>query len=72
MKNIVVTGSITHAIRGRDLLRKNGYKATVERNSGGLGRHGCGYGIVVEDDPNEVRTFLENKGVKIIDIARIK
>lgn len=70
MKNIVVTGSITHAIRGRDLLRKNGYKATVERNSGGLGRLGCGYGIVVEGDSKTIRKILEENGVRIIEITR--
>ena len=50
MRYVIVTGTVTYAIRGRDVLRNHGYNATVERNSSGLGRLGCGYGIVIKGD----------------------
>lgn len=70
MKNIIVTGTVTYAIRGRDILRKNGFKATVERNSSGLGRHGCGYGIVVIGDIDNALDILKMNSIKIIDVNK--
>ena len=71
MKHIVVTGTITYAIRGRDILRKYGFKAAVERNSRGLGRIGCGYGIVIEGDISRAEEILKDNSVKIIEINKI-
>ena len=70
MKNNIVTGTVTYAIRGRDILRKNGYTATVERNSSGLGRHGCGYGIVVNGNIEEAVEILKLNSIKIIDVTK--
>lgn len=71
MKHMIVTGTITYAIRGRDILRKNGFKASVERNSRGLGRLGCGYGIVVEGDIERAEEILRNHSVKMIEVNKI-
>lgn len=70
MKNIIVTGTVTYAIRGRDILRRNGFEATVERNSSGLGRHGCGYGIVIKNNVDKAVELLEANSVKIIEVNR--
>lgn len=72
MKYVIVTGTVTYAIRGRDVLRRSGISATVERNSSGLGRYGCGYGIVVKDDINKAVEILRNNSVKIIDVNQVK
>lgn len=71
MKHMIVTGTITYAIRGRDILRKNGFKAAVERNSRGFGRLGCGYGIVVEGDIERAEEILRNNSVKMIEVNKI-
>ena len=71
MKYVIVTGTVTFAIRGRDILRKNGIIATVERNSSGLGRLGCGYGIVVRGDIDKAVEILKNNSVKIIEVNKI-
>ena len=71
MKHVVVTGTVTYAIRGRDILRKNGFKASVERNSSGLGRLGCGYGIVVFGDITKAETILKENNIKIIEVNKL-
>ena len=72
MKQMIVTGTITYAMRGRDILRKNGFKATVERNSSGLGRIGCGYGIVVYGELGNAVELLKENGIKLIDVNTLK
>lgn len=67
MRYVIVTGTVTYAIRGRDVLRKAGYNASVERNSSGLGRLGCGYGIVVKGDIDKITELLRENNVKIIE-----
>ena len=71
MKNVIVTGTVTYAIRGRDILRNKGFVATVERNNSGLGRFGCGYGIVVKGDIDKAVQILNDNSIKIIEVNRI-
>ena len=71
MKNIVVTGTVTYAIRGRDILRINGFKASVERNTSGLGRYGCGYGIIVYGNVEKAVEILNRNSIKIIEVNKI-
>ena len=71
MKNVIVTGTVTYAIRGRDILRNKGFIATVERNNSGLGRFGCGYGIVVKGDIDKAVQILNDNSIKIIEVNRI-
>lgn len=71
MKNIIVTGTVTYAIRGRDILRYNGIKASVERNTSGLGKYGCGYGIVVNSNVEKAVEILKKNNIKIIDVNMV-
>lgn len=68
MKYAIVTGTVTYAIKGRDILRKNGINASVERNSFGLGRYGCGYGIVIKNDIERAVEILKQNEIKIIEV----
>ncbi|MBQ1231732.1 MAG: DUF3343 domain-containing protein [Clostridia bacterium] len=63
----VVTGTITYAIRGRDLLRKNGYNANMEKTKSGL-KNGCGYSITVSGDIEKIERLLRDAGIKILEI----
>lgn len=67
-RHVVITGSVTYAIRGRDILRKEGFRVTVERNASGIARFGCGYGIVVTGDIDAAVTILRNNGIKILEV----
>ena len=59
-------GSITYAIKGRDLLRKKGFKARIEKNSSG-NSGGCGYLIAVEGDGTAAAEHLYKAGIKILN-----
>ena len=63
----VVTGTITYAIRGRDLLRKNRYNANMEKTKSGL-KNGCGYSITVSGDIEKIERLLRDAGIKILEI----
>lgn len=66
MKTQFITGSITYAIRGRDLLRRHGFKARMEKTPNHLDRVGCGYSIIVEGDADKAEEVLRNARVKIL------
>lgn len=65
---LIQTGTVTYAIKGRDLLRRKGIKAKIERKTT-AGAQGCGYAIVVDGDIVEVQKILRENGVKILDIT---
>lgn len=65
---IITTGTVTYAIKGRDLLRKKGYKVKIERITSGKGAKGCGYGIILDGDIGEAENILRTAGVKILEI----
>lgn len=70
-RHIISVSSITYAIKGRDLLRKQGFKAYIERKTNQNGNVGCGYVIVAEGNRQKISGALMNSGVKILDINSI-
>ncbi len=65
---IIATGTITYAIKGRDLLRRKGFGAKIERVTSGR-VVGCGYTIVVAGNIAEAERLLRGAGVKILEIS---
>lgn len=65
---IITTGTVTYAIKGRDLLRKKGYKVKIERITSGKGAKGCGYGIILDGDMGDAENILRTAGVKILEL----
>lgn len=68
MQRHIITGTITYAIKGRDLLRKKGFKVKIERITSRAGNAGCGYSIVLEGELKDAEKILRNAGVKILEI----
>lgn len=68
-KILVITGTVTYAVKGRDLLRRQGYKASIERVTAGE-RIGCGYGILTFGEPKKIKEALESGKVKILEIRK--
>ena len=68
---IISVSSITYAIKGRDLLRKQGFKAYIERKTNMNGSVGCGYVIVTEGNRQKINNVLKNSGIKILEISSI-
>lgn len=66
---IISTDTITYAIKGRDLLRRLGYKAHIERRTNASGGVGCGYVIIAEGNPQKIVSALKNADINILDIS---
>lgn len=66
----VATGTITYAIKGRDVLRKHGFSAELKRLSGNIKGFGCGYGISVRGDHDAVVSALEENGVRYLRVMK--
>ena len=65
---IIATGTVTYALKGRDLLRKYGFSVKVERITGDK-TLGCGYVLVLTGDINEAERILKNAGIKVLKIT---
>jgi len=68
---IITTGTVTYAIKGRDLLRRKGYTAKIERITSGAGSAGCGYAIVTNGNIENAILLLKNAGVKMLEINEL-
>lgn len=66
-KYMIVTPSVTYALKGRDALRRAGFSAVVERRNRQNGS-GCGYGIVTSGDIKTIERVLSAASVKISEI----
>ena len=64
----IATGTVTYAMKARDLLRKKGYKAKIERKTG-ENIKGCGYVVIFEGDIDTAEMLLKKSGIKILDIT---
>lgn len=67
-KGIKVT-SVTYAMKGRDLLQKNGYKAYLTRNPHPVDDEGCGYVIYVNNLEKRCYEILKRNGIKITGVV---
>lgn len=68
MKYEIMVGTVTYALKAREILRGKGFRAYMERKSANIGKYGCGYSVVIYDDPNRARTILEENKINILDI----
>ncbi len=61
---VLVMGSITHAMRGRDLLRRGGYQVFMQRTSNQIDRLGCSYSLHVKGELEEIMQALGRGGLR--------
>lgn len=66
-KFMIVTPSVTYALKGQDALRRAGFPASVKRRNRQNGG-GCGYGIVTNGEIRKIEQVLANASVKILEI----
>ncbi len=67
---LITTGTVTYALKGRDLLRKKGFKADVEKIVSEENNVGCGYSIAVYGNVTEAEQLLRGAGIKILKISQ--
>lgn len=65
----IQTETITYAIKGREILRKNGFKARIEKSSSNK-NSGCTYFIFAEGK-GAAETILKKAGIKFSEIIEI-
>lgn len=70
-RHIISVNSITYAIKGRDLLRKQGFRAYIERKTNENGNVGCGYVIIVNGNKNKIINALIEAGINIVDVNTV-
>lgn len=68
---IITTGTVTYAIKGKDILKRNGIKAKVERIMSGKGSSGCGYSIILDSDIDKALALLKDSGIKILEVNQM-
>ena len=59
--------SITSAMKGEELLKKNGFRASVFRDSK-INPYGCGYVIKVFGEKEKISEILKKAGIRINEI----
>ena len=60
----ITTGTVTYAIKGRNVLRDSGYFAEIRRIASDNQGVGCGYGVYTNADPETAREIFRINGVK--------
>ncbi len=68
-KKGIKVGSLTYAMKGRDLLQKNGYKAYLTRNPRPETEEGCGYVIYVNNIDKRCFSILNSNGIKVYGVV---
>lgn len=69
-KTIITMSSITYAMKAKDYLNSLGYWCETERTRKNIGS-GCGYSIIIKDDPDLIAPLLENKHIPYKGIYRL-
>jgi hypothetical protein len=64
-KPLIIVGSITNALRSRDLLAWRGIRSYVERTPRSGPNGGCGYSIYVPRRADEAETILRRHGIRV-------
>ena len=66
---IIILRSITHAMRGQNILNSYRIKNNLERNVQAVAKYGCGYGLRVSlSDLNRAISILKANDFKITEI----
>ena len=61
---VLAVGSVTNAMRGKELLARNGLPAFVGRGKPD-GQNGCGYTLTVSGDVDRAIRLLEAAGIRV-------
>lgn len=65
-KPLIMVGSVTYAMKGKELLRRRGFQAYVERVPRTREELGCGYGLYVPQRTDEAEHVLISSGIRVL------
>lgn len=69
-KELILVASVTYAMKGREILSRNGIKAYIERTPKNLNINSCGYCLYVPFNIDRAEEILKQSGVKVLGRAR--
>lgn len=64
-KSLILVGSVTFAMKGRDILAKSGIRSSVERIPHSSEGRGCGFAIYAPERTNEAERILRAAGIPV-------
>lgn len=64
---MLVLPAITYAMKGRDILRKHGITAYIERVSIVKEGQSCGYGLYIPDKIHDAEEILAKYNIKVVE-----
>ena len=63
---IITVETVTQALKGREVLRKNGFKVKVQKSSFSESDAGCAYNVILEDgDLKQAVRILHKNGITV-------
>ncbi len=62
-------GSITNAMRGKQMLERQGIRTYIHRSSQPTDGDGCGYSLLVTTDVGQAERILRSGGVRVVRIS---
>lgn len=63
-------GSITNAMRGKQLLEEQGIRAFLHRTSHPMEGDGCGYSLLISNTEEQAAQILRQRGVRVIRVTQ--
>lgn len=70
-KNLIVIGSVTYALKAKNLLFENGIKSYMERNKE-TKQFSCGYSLFIPLNTEKAIKILNQNNIKILEILTRK
>lgn len=71
MDNVYIKfGSVTYAQMAQELLRKNGMRSRVGRNTNPNRRQGCNYALFIDGDAYVAYRIINNANIKNLGLER--
>lgn len=67
---LLVVGSVTHAMRGKEILYSHGIKAYVQRVRASRS-YGCGYGLLIKAEVSAAAEILSRAGIKVLAVVEL-
>ncbi len=66
--HIIITGTVTYAMRAREILNRDGFNSRIVRVKASP-TNGCGYGVFVQRNLEEAISLLKDNEIKILGIT---
>jgi hypothetical protein len=66
LKQLIIVGSVTYAMKGREILFNHGIRAYIERLPRTPDTPGCGYGIYVPERADEAEQILREADIHVL------